>query len=400
MSIMKTSRNYVVGYDADNYLTRRNVIGHSRAVTYINKSGDIFQRLCRLAGFINRKLDRKIFNLFDLGNQFCDLAQHNVDLFHLFNKVSYGRTPWVSTFETCLPRFLSVKGPSFETLSSNGWVRLAIRAMAGNVCKRLIALSECASRIQRDLLTSFQKYEESVSRKLVVMYPPQPALISGMSAKPYIVDGRIGFMMVGEAFFRKGGMEVLETFHELRHEHGDKFRLTIVSSLNIDSYAAGEGEAEQLKAARIIEANKDWIVYFHSLPNQRVLDLMRQSHVGLLPTYADTFGFSVLEFQAAGCPVISTDVRALPEINDERKGWLIPLRRNRLGEAIYSSRNDRELISRTIRERLACNVREILANPPIIFQKGEVSLREIRLRHDPSSFGDGLLSIYKDAIGI
>ncbi len=59
------------------------------------------------------------------------------------------------------------------------------------------------------------------------------------------------------------------------------------------------------------------------MPNQQVLELLKTCDVGLLPTYADTYGFSALEAQSAACPVISTDVRALPEINNTEVGWLI-----------------------------------------------------------------------------
>ena len=63
-----------------------------------------------------------------------------------------------------------------------------------------------------------------------------------------------------------------------------------------------------------------WISYVPKLTNNETLELMKKSHIGLLPTYADTYGYSVLEFQAAGCPVITTNVRALPEINNNNLG--------------------------------------------------------------------------------
>lgn len=44
---------------------------------------------------------------------------------------------------------------------------------------------------------------------------------------------------------------------------------------------------------------------------------MKKAHVCLLPTWMDTFAYSVLEAQACGTPVISTSLRALTEINNE-----------------------------------------------------------------------------------
>jgi glycosyltransferase involved in cell wall biosynthesis len=96
----------------------------------------------------------------------------------------------------------------------------------------------------------------------------------------------------------------------LRERDKYEIELTIVSSLNIDNYATKKEPSDVQRVKNFIQKNSDWINYFPQLPNHEVLELMKKSHVGLLPTYADTYGYSVLEFQAAGCPVITTNVRA------------------------------------------------------------------------------------------
>jgi len=49
----------------------------------------------------------------------------------------------------------------------------------------------------------------------------------------------------------------------------------------------------------------------------------RRFALALLPTCAETHGDVVLEAQANGCPVITTDIRTLPEINPSEIGYLI-----------------------------------------------------------------------------
>jgi len=44
-------------------------------------------------------------------------------------------------------------------------------------------------------------------------------------------------MFVGDAFFQKGGVEMLEAFIELRKSNNYNIKLTIVSSLTADNYA-------------------------------------------------------------------------------------------------------------------------------------------------------------------
>ena len=112
---------------------------------------------------------------------------------------------------------------------------------------------------------------------------------------------------------------------------------------------------------------------------------MKDSHVGLLPTWHDTYGYSVLEFQASGCPVISTDIRALPEINNDTCGWVIPI-----GEKFdarispLKSKQQREAFSKDLSNGLVKLFDEILRSPRIMLQeKASESLTRIRAEHDP-----------------
>jgi glycosyltransferase involved in cell wall biosynthesis len=134
-----------------------------------------------------------------------------------------------------------------------------------------------------------------------------------------------------------------------------------------------------------------------SLPNSVVVEHMRRAHIGLLPTYAETFGYSVLEFQAAGCPVVSTDVRALPEINSEECGWLISVPRNRLGEALYTTPDARQDLSTAIEAGLERAVHEIFTNLSGIEVKGAAALSRIEKAHSPDDFARQMQRIYSPA---
>ncbi len=112
------------------------------------------------------------------------------------------------------------------------------------------------------------------------------------------------------------------------------------------------------------------------MPNQQVLELLKTCDVGLLPTYADTYGFSALEAQSAACPVISTDVRALPEINNTEVGWLINVPKNELGEAYYQTPEDRQVLSERIQSGLEHIIRGIVQEPTTIAKKGQAALEK------------------------
>ena len=315
---------------------------------------------------------------------------NKVDLYHFFNQVGVGLCdrPFVTTFETSLPRCLNI---------GDYWWSKSIEAMASSRCKRLIALSECACEIQMRT-----KGVPDVSDRLVVLHPPQEVL-AGTEVLNRKQDRKevLKFFFVGKDFYRKGGGESLRALARIRKDYpvevwavGDFEHVDYASSWAVDSREA---------TARLIEENKDWIHYAHSLPNERVLELMKTCDVGLLPTRADTYGYSVLEMQACGLPVITTDVRALPEINNDDCGWLIKGCGVRdglvtFGEADYSTDEKLRELSERIEQGLYEVCTEIVSRLDVVEEKGRLALDRIARDHSPVSYGVRLATIYEEAL--
>lgn len=230
------------------------------------------------------------------------------------------------------------------------------------------------------------------------MHPPQKLFLNSYSEKVLKPDGVIKFMFVGASFFRKGGVEIVETFKRIREQYNYSIELTIVSSLRIDNYATKEGPEDVQRAKNLIEQNSSWIRWHPKLPNKETIELMKGAHVGLLPTYADTYGFSVLEFQAAGCPCITTDVRALPEINNINVGWVINIPKKQLGEAIVETKEDRNIISKLIRNGIEKSVHEIFSDKELIIKKAENSIARIKECHSVDKYASKMCEIYREAL--
>jgi glycosyltransferase involved in cell wall biosynthesis len=152
---------------------------------------------------------------------------------------------------------------------------------------------------------------------------------------------------------------------------------------------------EKKRLINIINKNKKRIIHHNELPNEEVLELMKTSaHVGLLPTHADTYGYSVLEFQASGCPVISTNLRALSEINNEDCGWLIDVSKSSLKEAFSNTSDELFEIQNTVEKKLEAIFIEILTKPEVIEKKGKKSLKRIELEHSPKEFSKKIKELY------
>ena len=364
---------------------------------------DLYSFLRRGAVFINRRMGHSIFQTFDLNNQFDDFELNKVDILHFSNGVSYGRTPWVSQFETLLPRFDGVvqryEGKTRRSLRMTPLVERGMNALQSPSCKRIIAWSQCAAEFQRDLLAELPFEErENILGKMVVVHPPQPVLKQQQEEARYDSSHPIRFILVGDAFFRKGGREVLKAFDNLISNEQAPIKLILVSSLRLEPYAAQETQADRDWAVQFIQDHSDWIEHFDNLPHDKVLELMKNCDVGLLPTYADSYGFSVLEEQACGLPVISTDVRALPEINNTSVGWIIRVPKNELGEALYSTPEERERLSQQIQSGMEAIISSIVADPSVIYTKAAAAIERVRDNHDPQVYAQKLREIYQEAL--
>lgn len=392
----------ILDYRMDYYTVKRIILNKVPGFDYIPVK-DLYSMTRKWALRFNRLFEKTLFSTFNLNNQFEDFDLNKVDVLHFSNGISYGKTPWVSQFETILPRFdyllqrdkpAVVKNKRNQAMTQRG-----LEALAGDACKAIIAWSENAAKNQRNLLSEFpSEIAEAILSKMIVLAPPQDALVDEVTVRTYSKENSIRFILVGAGFFRKGGREILNSFEKLVKEEELPIKLVLVSRLHRDYYAAHETEADIAWAKEKIQTNSDWIEYYETMPNQQVLELLKACDVGLLPTYADTYGFSALEAQSAACPVISTDVRALPEINNTELGWLINVPKNELGEAYYQTPEDRQVLSERIQSGLEHIIRGIAQEPNIIAKKGQAALEKIKAQHDPVRYGEALREIYEKAV--
>lgn len=392
----------VLAYRMDFYTNLRIILNQLPEADYIPVK-DIFSYRRALALKLNRVIGKPLLQTFDLNNQFEDFDLNKVDLYHFSNGISYGKKPWVSHFETILPRFTELLTQAKDTLWQNlqpGRLTLkGLEALRSPSCKQIIAWSENAADFQRRFLSELpSEYCEPIQAKLSVLPPAQEVLVERVTPREYDQQHPIRFVFVGAGFFRKGGRELFRTFQKLADEEELPIRLIVVSSLRIESFAAQETEADLSWAREVIAAKPRWLEYYEELPNFDVLELLKHADVGVLPTWADTYGLSVLEAQASGCPVITTDIRALPEINNNRVGWLIRVPKNELSEALYASADDRQELSHDIQSGLENIIRSIAAEPAAIALKGQAALERVRLEHDPNIYTEKLLQIYLAAL--
>ena len=365
-------------------------IGYVEARTIHNASPPdvVFVRtydLLNIANFLQRRLFQSSSATTFANCLHCDLGFNGVDLLHLVNTISCSRTPWVVTYEHYLPRW-------------NPRSAFGMKFLARPACKKIIAMSQFARDAQLSLLEAGSALADEIRQRLCILHPPQDPLIDSYDQKRLSND-EVTCTFVGRDFFRKGGKEILEAVARLVAEHVP-VKLNIVTDLGWGDYASRATKEEAEAALSLIRSLAPHVQLHQDIPNEVVLDLFRQSHIALLPTYDDTYGFVALEAQAAGTPVLSTNVCTLPEINGAETGWLIPLPKDPYGQALLNTAEERREVSERIREGVYKILKVTIGNVADIRTKGMQALQRIREEHSPVLYTQRLLAIYREALGV
>lgn len=389
-----------VGYIRNRYPEIRNIInkgGESSTYVQIGKVRLKLILLSRAFEIIARRVfSRNISMNNDLYAIYKPVFRPEVDVIHTFNTVCDTSVPWISTFETMIPRTNRLCCREWETgkLTPDRFTVHGFDLLANDSCKALIALSESNRKIQLQIMEALNiECRDVVAKKIRVLPPQQPLLISKdeLSAKFEGIHECVEFIFIGGLFYRKGGAQILDAMDHMVSK-GMKLHLTIISSL-VDDGFTHITEKEKARYEHMIK-EKEWISHYPQLPNTQVLELCKKAHVGLLPSMADTYGYSVLEMQAGGCPVITTDIRAMPEINNEECGYVIAVPKYPSTEAKYETLEDLEILKRTIYQGMCGILKEIWNDPGHIIQKSKAAVDRIERDHSPAQYAQTLFDIY------
>lgn len=151
------------------------------------------------------------------------------------------------------------------------------------------------------------------------------------SCKPVACDSNqpLHVLFVGALIQRKGIGYLLDAIDQL----GSQVELTLV------------GRRFQAHS-RVDEACSRWR-WFESLPHSRVLDLMREADVLVLPSLTEGCALVVLEALACGLPVIVTpNTGSLEFVRDGCEGFIVPIcSPDAIAERLHTLSRDRELLA-------------------------------------------------------
>lgn len=328
-----------------------------------------------------------------VGFRFSEPFFPRVDLLHFFNSLAWTRTPWITTFEHCLPRWERRDGSISE-----GSCRAGLDLILGDACRHLIAFSDASRNVAaRDWERRFGTADaEQALAKVSVLLPPQP-ILSG--ASPRSRGARTLFAFIGGDLYRKGGLQVLQALDRLYRRGIRDWDAVIVGRLgSFGDYASGTDATSKDAAKDLITRMSDRVTHHERMPGSEVMALLSRSDYYLFPTLADTFGYSALEAMANGAVVVATNVRAMAEIIDDEVGWSIRLPLD--ADREIHGRADFPAIKSQLVDLLAVTLERALEQTSEArLRKAEAAVARLRHRHDPEAHATAIERIYRKALG-
>ncbi len=129
-----------------------------------------------------------------------------------------------------------------------------------------------------------------------------------------VAAGSTEFVCVARLSAQKGLPLLIAACAELRSK-GERFSLTII----------GDGEMRGALEAEIARRDiGDTIVLAGIQTASEIREHLKRSRAFVLPSFAEGLPVVIMEALALGRPVISTAIAGIPELVDDRCGWLIP----------------------------------------------------------------------------
>jgi glycosyltransferase involved in cell wall biosynthesis len=369
-----------VGYESRNYGGARNSYAPVEGVEHVKVRRAPLEKL--------PPADRR-----QLGNVFVPLGPSRVDLVHTWNRVSLGRCPWGVSFEHALPRIDDYRFPRLRD-------RL-IPFLTNDRCRFIVGISDYAVRTFARSLSPEQAAEAMPKVRSVL--PSQRLLERSIDYCPPERHEPLRLLFVGVTFFGKGGEALLRAIEHV----GDELNLecTIVSPVQGGDYGGTPPADVDPAVVRRRLATHPRVTWHERLPNTEVLRLMERAHLGLLPTFADTFGYTPVEFMSLGLPSIVSNVQALPEFTGPETGWTVQVPTDELGN--WVGRITRDIGERAARyheavdavtAQLEAILRIVRADPEQLAQLSESTCEAARERFDQAKRSAAMHAIYREAV--
>jgi glycosyltransferase involved in cell wall biosynthesis len=241
------------------------------------------------------------------------------------------RIPTLLSFDATPRNFDSLAPWYGHAVGSSAWERAKL-AVHRNVIRRASAITTWSEWAKRSIVGDY-----GISPGVVTVLPPGTTIASFNRPQPKGPPGAspVKLLFVGADFERKGGDLLLKVY---RAHFESRCELHLVTNAKVPNGRS---------------------VFVHRGLTPQSAELLRlyaEADVFVLPTRADCFGVVLGEAMAAGLPIVTTRVAAIPEaVKDNESGFVIEPND---AEALRD-RLERLVTDRSMRERMGRCARQI-----------------------------------------
>ncbi len=275
----------------------------------------------KIPGYEYRKVKRVSMHRLDRKGSFWAytpiLWDRSVDLVHTFNMLPMNARRFVMSCEMELPRYLGVV---------QSWQqRMGHRLLASNSCRAILALSDIACRQGREKFESlgFPQISEKIQTFRGTISAPEAFVARDRDSRE-----PIRLLFVGRNALRKGIVPTINAIQILR-DGGVDVRLTLVTTLDVSDDYVFDSATSSIPELRSRIESSPWIMHIDRASNEAVRRWMGEHDAFVMPTFDESLGWVIVEAGMDGCPVITTDVFAIPElVDDGASGRLLSLPKN------------------------------------------------------------------------
>ena len=144
--------------------------------------------------------------------------------------------------------------------------------------------------------------------KPIFVIPPIVTVPMLPKAKQLAKEAETHILFIGADAKRKGLFDLVQAFQHLKGDH--KVQLDIVSRLTPEQHA----EISIIPGINILQTG---------ISNDQVSALMERADIFVMTTYAETFGFVLVEAMARGCALVSSDYAPINEMIENNKNGFV-----------------------------------------------------------------------------
>jgi len=176
--------------------------------------------------------------------------------------------------------------------------------------------------------------EEGYKRVDLLPNPLVPAITEIIAKNKFVTREDRKLLFAGHVLITKGVFELIEACKEIPN-----IKLKIIGFVSDDM--------KEKLSERAGASSDEWLEILGEQDFETTIKEMLSAGVFVLPTYTEGFPNVIIESMACACPIVTTNVGAIPEMLDIEKGFnnaivIEPQNVEQLKEAIIKMLDDRE----------------------------------------------------------